>query len=439
MSSIFRGRLAPRSGLWLNRDFLNLWCGESISHFGNQIWALAIPLIAVLTLDASPFAVGLLTAAGQLPTLVFSLIAGAWIDRFRRRPVLIAANLGSAATLSLVPLAALAHILSIPLLLVIAFTAGSLAVVFDLTYTSYLPCVSGREHLVEANSKLEASASIAQVGGPGMAGILVSLFSAPYAVLIDAGSFVASAYFIRKIATPEPEPTRRSDRPELKMEIVAGLRFVVGHPILRALAASRSTLQFFSGGFFAVYVLFMARDLDLGSTAIGLIFAIGGVGAFAGAMLGGPLLRRIGLGHALILSFALFGLTGLLVPLAVLAPPVALPIVVASEFLQWLFIVAFSINDSSLRQSVVPDRMLGRVNGAYRFLTTGANPLGALGGGLLGGLIGLPATLAFCEVGMLAGVAWLAFSPIRHLRTFPGGEPLNDASETGLDEGRRRD
>jgi MFS family permease len=426
MSSIrrfSRFKRVPSTGLWRSRDFLNLWCADSISQFGNQISALAIPLIAVLTLHASPLAVGLLTAAGQTPSLLFSLLAGAWIDRFRRRPVLIAANLSSAATLALVPLAAVLDIISIPLLCAITFLAGTLAIVFDLAYTSYLPRLVGREHLVEANSKLEASASIAQVGGPGLAGVLVGLFTAPFAVLLDACSFLGSALLMSRITLPEPSPARQADRSKLRAEIGEGLRFLIKNPTLRALAGSSSTTKFFSAGFFSVYLLFLARNLDLGPTTIGLILATGGVGAFIGAMLGRPLLHRLGLGGAMIVSSALFGLTGLLIPLAVLAPRIALPMVIASEFLQWLFTVAYAVNAISLRQSVVPDEMQGRINGAYRFMTLGANPLGAAAGGLLGGLIGLPWTLVVTEIGMLTAVGWLVFSPVRGMRTYPRLEP----------------
>lgn len=409
----------PRAGLWGHRDFLRLWSGDAISQFGNQISALAIPLIAVLTLDASPFAVGLLTAAGQAPSLLFSLLAGAWIDRFRRRPVLIAANLGSAATLALIPLASAAHLLTMPLLCAVAFVAGALGLVFDLAYTSYLPRLVGREHLVEANARLEATGSIAQVGGPGLAGVLVGVLTAPFAVLLDALSFLASAFLIGKIETDEPEPARGDERPKLRAEIGEGLRYVTGRPVLRGLAGSSSTTKFFASGFFAVYLLYMARDLHLGPSTIGAILATGGAGAFIGAMLGRPMLDRLGLGRALIVSTALFGVTGLLIPLAVLAPRIALPMVVASEFLQWLFAVAYAVNAISLRQSVVPDELQGRVNGAYRFLTLGANPPGAAVGGALGGLIGLQWTLVVCEIGFFLALAWLIFSPIRTMRTFP--------------------
>lgn len=417
----------PATGLWAHGDFLRLWAGDSISQFGNQISALAIPLIAVLTLHASPFAVGMLTAAGQAPSLLFSLIAGAWIDRFRRRPVLIGANLGSAATLALLPIAALFDALNVPLLCAVAFVAGTLGLAFDLAYTSYLPLLVGREHLVEANGKLEASASIAQVGGPGLAGVLVGVLTAPFAVLLDALSFLVSAFSIAKIGAPEPPPARANREATVRAEIAEGLRYVASNRVLRGLAGSSGTTKFFASGFFAVYLLYMSRDLNLGATTIGLILATGGAGAFIGALLARPMLNRLGLGGALIGATLLFGITGLLIPLAALAPRIALPMVVASEFLQWLFAVAYAVNAISLRQSIVPNRMQGRVNGAYRFVTLGANPPGAAVGGVLGGLIGLQGTLVVCEVGFFLALAWLIFSPIRGMRTFPHEEPSEEA------------
>ncbi len=422
MSSIHRFR---RAGLWRHRDFLHLWAGESISQFGNQISALAIPLIAVLTLDASPLGVGLLAAIGQVPSLLFGLLAGAWIDRFRRKPLLIAANLGSAAALALTPIAALFGVLSLPLLCAISFLAGSLSLVFDISYISYLPRLVGREQLVDANSKLEASASIAQVGGPGLGGLLVGLFTAPYAILVDAISFASSAFLIGKIDSVEAEPEQFAKRPKLRTEIGDGLRFVIRDPVMRALVGRSATDSFFSAGFFAVYILFMSRNLGLGPTQIGLIFALGGVGAFIGAMLAAPLLRRLKLGPAFISANAMFGITGLLVPLAVLAPRIALPLIAASEFLQWLFYLAGAINGLSLRQSVTPDRMQGRVNGAYRFMSIGVKPVGSLAGGVLGGIIGLPWTLVVCEIGFLTSVGWIIFSPIRDMRTFPHENPAD--------------
>jgi len=416
-------RYFPNAGLWAQTDFLKLWSGESISQFGNQISALAIPLIAVLTLHASPIGVGLLFAFEQIPSLLFGLLAGAWIDRFRRRPLLIAVNLGSAAALATIPAAALLGVLTIPLLCAVAFTAGSLALVFDISYISYLPRLVGREHLVEANSKLEASSSIAQVGGPGLGGLLVGLFTAPYAIAIDAFSFLSSAFLIANITAAEPHPETPTVRTPIRTEIGEGLRYVAGHRVMRALIGRSATESFFAAGFFAVYILYMSRDLGLGPTMIGVVFAAGGVGAFIGALLAAPLLRKLTLGPAIISANAMFGLTGLLIPLAVLVPRITLPVIIAAEGLQWLFYVAGAIHARSLRQSVTPDHMQGRVNGAYRFVTVGISPLGSVIGGFLGVWIGLPWTLVVCEIGFLFCVVWMICSPIRNMRTFPEPEP----------------
>jgi MFS family permease len=399
--------------LWRQSDFVNLWAAQSVTQVGTQISMLAIPLIAAITLDASPFAIGVLAAASQAPALVLGLVAGAWLDRIRRRPVLIAADLGRAGLLALIPLAYALDFLSMGLLYVVAFAGGSLAIFFDVAYLSYLPALVKREQLVEANSKLEASNSAAQVVGPGLAGVLIGVFGAPFALVVDAISFVGSALLLRRIRTEEPVHEPEGPRISIREEIQTGLRCVVANPVLRALAGCSAVTNFAGFMFLAVYVVFMVRELGLGSTAIGIVFATGGLGALVGAVLAGPIVRRFGAGATLIAGQIGFGATGLLVPLALLVPRFALPLVVAAEFFQWLFLLIYAVNAISVRQCLSPDAMLGRVNATFVFLAKGMQPIGSVVGGLLGGLIGLPLTLVVGEIGMLFAVLWLIFSPLR--------------------------
>ncbi|HEX5499875.1 MAG TPA: MFS transporter, partial [Thermomicrobiales bacterium] len=414
------GAVAPRpSRLWRRRDFAALWAAETISQVGSQITAIALPLIAAIVLDASPMAVGLLAAAAWLPYLLFGLVAGVWADRLRRRPLMIAADLGRAATLTIVPIAAANGALGVETLVVVALVAGSLSVVFDVAYLAYLPGLVGREHLIEANGKLEASASAAQIVGPGLAGTLIGFAGAPFAVLFDAASFVVSALCIGRIRAPEPPPVPAAERLGLRTEISDGLRAVGGSPILRALAAASMTVSLAGYMFLAIYILYMARDLGLSANAIGFVLAAGGAGALLGALLAEPARRRLGIGPAILLGMFLFGATGMLVPLAVLAPRIALPLVVASEFLQWMAIVMHDVNAVSLRQGIVPDRMLGRVNGTMKFISWGLRPAGSLLGGLLGGVLGLAGTLVVSEFGMFLAFAWYLLSPIPRLRDIP--------------------
>ena len=414
-----RRNLVPRprlTGLWRHPEFLRFWAAQSISQVGTQVTVLALPLVAALSLDASPFAVGLLAAMETAPFLLVGLFAGVWVDRRRRRPLLIAADLGRAALLLTIPVAAFLGALRMELLYAVAFFGGVLTLFFDVAFVSYLPALVRRDELVDGNSKLQASASGAQVVGPGLAGTLIGLVGAPGALVVDAVSFLGSALLLARVRTPEPVPAPPVRRPHVWREIGEGLRAVGRQPVLRALATCSATINLAVGVFFAVYVLYMTRDLGLSPGAIGLVFAVGGVGALIGALLADPARRRFGAGPTIIAAQSLFGLTGLLVPLAVLVPAIALPMVVASEFLQWLTVLIYDVNAVSLRQAITPDRLQGRVSATLRVLGWGMRPVGALVGGYLGGVIGLAWTLVVGELGMLVAVLWLVASPLPRLR-----------------------
>jgi MFS family permease len=417
-------RLFRFGGLWRHADFRRFWAAETISQFGSQITLLALPLMAAITLDASPFEMGLLTAMGTLPFLLVGLFVGVWVDRMRRRPIMVATDIGRAAVLLVIPVAAWVDRLSIGALYAVAFLVGVLTVFFDVAYASYVPSLVRRERLVEANSKLQASASVAQVAGPGLGGVLVGLITAPVAILLDACSFLVSALFLRRIEAEEATPETHAERQPMLRQIREGLTVVGSDRVLRALVGTSAVNTFAGYVFLSVYILFMSRELDLGATAIGVVLATGGAGALIGAMLAEPAARRFGQGPALILGQFLFGATGLTVPLAILVPSIALPMIVAAEFLQWLTLLIYSVNAVSMRQTITPDRLLGRVNATARFVATGAQPLGSLAGGALGGLIGVPMTLVVGELGMFVAVAWLIWSPVRSIRR---ATPAEDA------------
>ena len=357
---------------------------------GSQISALALPLIAALTLGATPWQMGLLSAAGAAPILFVGLFAGVWVDRLRRRPLLIAMDIGRAALLLTIPLGSALGVLRIEILYIVALLVGALGVLF----------------------------SVAQVAGPGLGGVLVGLLGAAFAVIIDALSFLASALLIVGIRVNE-RSRAAADVGGVVAEIGEGLRVVVAHRILRVLAGCSATISLFGQMFLAVYVLYMTRDLGLGSVGVGLVFAAGGVGALVGAVVTTPATRRLGPGPAMIWAQLCFGLTGMAVPLAVLMPRVALPMVVASEFGQWMALSAYYVNAVSVRQALAPDHLQGRVNATMRFMAGGMQPIGALLGGALGGLIGLPLTLVVASVGMLFAFLWLLLSPVRTLRALP--------------------
>jgi MFS family permease len=407
------------SGLWHHREFLKFWAGSAISDVGSQVSALALPLIAALTLGATPWQMGLLTASGSAPVLLVGLFVGVWVDRLRRRPVMIATDLGRAILLLIIPLAAVAGVLRMELLYVVLLLTGSLTVLFDVAHLSFVPSLVTPDRLVEGNSKLETTSAAAQVAGPSLGGVLVSLLGAPFAVLVDALSFVGSALFIARTRVTESAPEARGERSGVLTEIGEGLRVVVNDRIRRALAGCSATTILFGNMFLAVYVLYMTRDLGLSAVGVGLVFGTGGVGSLAGSVVAEPLARRFGPGKTMIGAQVLFGLTGLFVPLAVLVPQVALPMIVASELGQWTALLVYYVNAISVRQAITPDRLQGRVNATMRVLAGGANPIGAVIGGALGGVIGVPSTLVVASFGMLLSFLWLLLSPVRNLRAMP--------------------
>jgi MFS family permease len=399
-------------------EFLKLWAASAISDIGSQITVVALPLIAALTLSASAWEMGLLSAAGSAPIVLVGLLAGVWVDRVRRRPMLIAADAGRAVLLLAIPLASVAGVLRIEMLYAVALLVGVLTVLFDVAYLSFLPSLVERSQLIEGNSKLEATSSAAQVTGPGLGGLLVGTLGAAFAVLLDALSFVVSALFIAAIRVKEVSLPPH-DRAGMMAEIGEGLRVVFTDRILRVLVGCSATTNLFGRMFLAVYVLYMTRDLGLGPVGVGLVFSTGGVGALVGALAAERVTRRFGPGPTMTWAQFLFGLTGMAVPLAVLLPRVALPMVVASEFGQWLAVTIYYVNVVSVRQALIPDRLLGRVNATARFVGGGALPIGALLGGALGEAIGLPLTLVVAEFGMLLAFLWLFLSPVRSLRELP--------------------
>jgi predicted MFS family arabinose efflux permease len=406
-------------GLWRHPDFMRLWIGQTISEFGSVVTRDALPLLAVLTLSATPAQMGVLAALGSLPALLIGLPAGAWVDRLRRKPIMIASDVASAALLVTIPIAWLLGALRIEQLYVVAALAGALALLFDVAYTSYLPSLVDREHVVEGNSKLSASESVAEVGGSALAGALVQILSAPLTILIDAASFLVSAVSLLLIHKPEPRPAP-VEQPNLRREIADGLRALFGQPVLRAMALARITATFFGNFYAALYVMYAIRELGIGPAVLGLIIASGGIGSFLGALLAGPLARRLRLGTLLIGCTIVGGALGLLTPLAA-----GQSLVVAATF---LFVgqisgdmldTVYLIHALSLRQVITSDAMLGRMNASMEFLQGGVATAGVLAGGLLGEAIGVRGAVWIAALGSGAEFLWLLFSPVRALRVMP--------------------
>jgi MFS family permease len=415
----------PQPGLWRHRDFLKLWSAQTVSQFGSQISALAIPLVAIVVLQATALQMGVLQALETLPFLLISLPAGVWVDRLRRRPLLIVGDLGRAAALAWIPVAHVLGVLAIWQLYVVALIVGVLTVFFDVAYQSYLPSLVGRDQLVDGNAKLQISASGAQVAGPPVAGVLIGLLTAPIAVLLDALSFLGSALFIFGIRRHEPAPEVTRDaagnRTGMLAEMREGLRYVLGHRLLRSIAACTGTGNLFSSMAWAVLLLYLVRELGMSPELIGVVLGIGSIGFLVGALLPARVQRLIGLGPAIVVSAFIEGAAFLLVPLAPRSSPI--PFLVVAQLVMGMAVVVYNVSQVSLRQAITPDRLQGRMNATMRFLVWGTMPVGAVIGGYLGGAIGLRETLFVGTIGEALGFLFVLFSPVRSLRTMPAQQP----------------
>jgi MFS family permease len=409
---------AKRATLWRHPDFLELWIGQTISEVGSRISRDGLPLTAVLVLGASPAQMGVLLAIGTSATLLFGLGVGVLVDRLRRRPVLIAADLGRALVLGWVPLAFVMKILSLPQLYAVAALTGVLTVFFDVAYQSYLPTLVERTHVLEGNRKLGLSSSTAEIVGPGLTGVLIQLITAPVAILFDAISYLFSAGSVALIRKPEPAPKPRADV-HVWTEIRAGGRFLAQHPLLRALGRRSATYYFFNGFVASLYSLYAIRELHMRPAVLGLAIAVGGVGNLIGALVSERVVRRFGLGPTFVVTSLVIGVAFLLIPLAGVLSRFSIALMMTSQLVGDMAWSIYNIHELSLRQSVTPDHVLGRVNAAMQLLTRGVFPAGAILGGVLGAAIGLRGTLTVAGLGILFSSVWLMVSPVRTLREQP--------------------
>jgi MFS family permease len=407
------------TGLWRHPDFAKLWVAHTVSGLGTGITGQALPFTALLVLGASAGDMGLLAACAGAPVLLVILFAGVWADRLRRRPILIAADIGRAALLVTIPAAAVLGVLSLGQLFIVAALVESLSLFFNVAYRSYLPTLVQRERLVEGNSKLSAGGSVAEISGPALGGVLVQWLSAPFALLFDAASFLFSALFLGSIRTPEPPSAPPEERQSVRSEIGEGLRVVLSNPVLRALAACSGTFTFFGNFFHALYALYAVRDMGMPPGIVGVLIGAGGIGALVGAVLVGPITRRFGVGPTLIGSLTFAGIVGLPIVLVNGPLPVSVAVFFATQLVGDIAICIYLVTDMSLRQALVPDRLLGRANASMGFLVGGLGPVGALLGGLLGELIGARLTLTVAITAITLAPLWLFFSPARTLREPP--------------------
>jgi len=430
--------------LWRNSNFLKLWTSETISQFGSQFTGLALPLTAIIILSADSVQVGILNFAGSVPWLMFGLLAGVWIDRHRKQRIMVTSNILRGSILVLIPIAAVLGViakLGIPFLYAISFAVGFLQVFFDITYQSYLPSLVRRDQLVEGNRNLQASASTAQVAGPTIAGIIISIITAPIAIAIDAASFFASALALGRIEHEEVID-REIATPSVLADIREGLHVVFGDRRLRMIAGCTGTSNFFSTGLGTLFLLYLIQpspaglgvSKNLAGVTAGIIFSVASVGALVGVAISNRAAKSIGVGPAIIGSILIGGLGAIpyytsgsltaspLFTLGGFAVNWSMLSIMAGQFVSFIATVVYNVNQVSLRQAIVPLRLQGRMNATMRFLVWGTIPLGALTGGLLGEFLGLRTAIGIAILGGSLAFLWVLLSPVRSLKRIP--EPL---------------
>jgi MFS family permease len=422
--------------LWRNRTFLAVWSAGTISIFGSLITRTALPFAAILVLDAGALQISAVRGAEEIASLLVGLFAGAWVDRLRRRPIMIAADLGRAILLGSIPVAFIAGALGMSQLVFVAFFAAVLTTIFDVADRSYLPTVVPRHQLVDANSALTASGSVAEFTSFGIGGFLINLFTAPIAILVDAVSFIISAVLLGSIRRPEPPTKPVHHREPVLREIRDGLRIVARSPILRALALAHGGTHILWGVFGTAYLLFANKELGLDPAAIGIIAALGGVGSLLGAVAAPKLVRRLGMGRTILGGMVLFALGNLLIPLAP-AHAVLLggAFLIAQQLIGDSGGTVYEIVETSLVQSSVDNRIIGRVNATFFTFTTLMTLAGVVIGGVVAEVAGLRPAFAIGLLGAVLSIVVVWLSPVRQIRdtTLTAG-PVMPGEEAPLTE-----
>jgi MFS family permease len=407
--------------LWRNQAFVRVWSAATISIFGSLVTRIALPLAAILVLGSGTVEVALLRSLDLGATFVFALIAGAWVDRLRRRPVLIWADLGRAALLGTIPVAFVLGVLSYPQLLVVSALTAILTTFFDAADNAYLPTIVDRGELVGANSALEASSSAAEFSAFGISGFLVQALSAPIAIAVDAASYLVSAVLLATIRRPEAAPPPRADREPILTEIRVGLGLVRHDPVLRAFAVAQMSLAALWGVFGAIWFLFVLDELGLSPAVLGVVAAVGGASSFIGAVVAERATRRWGIGPVVIGAMVLAAVGNAFIPLAPSGLPlIAIACLVAQQLIADSAVTVYDVTDVSVRQAIVHDRALGRVTSTFDVAAVLAQLVATLAAGVLAESIGLRAAAWLAPLGGVVGAAVLWFSPVRGLVTLPG-------------------
>jgi MFS family permease len=411
--------------LWRDRSFLGVWSASTVSIFGSLITRTALPFAAIIVLDAGAGEIAAIRSAELIAGLIVGLVAGAWVDRLRRRPIMIWADLGRAVLLGSIPVTAVLGLLGMPQLLIVSFGAAVLSTFYDVADNAYLPTVVSRKKLVAANSALTATGSVAEFSAFGIGGFLIEIFTAPIAIAIDAVTFVVSALLLGTIRKKEPPPTPHEDREPVLREIREGIRIVFRSPLLRALALSHGGTHILWGVFGTSYLVFAYDELKLGAAAVGVIAAVGGLGSLVGSTLAPIMVRRLGIGHSIVLGILGFTIGNALIPLApagaaaLLGIPVGALFLIGQQIIGDSLATVYEVTEVSLQQASVSDRVLGRVNASFHTFTTLMTLVGAVAGGIIAEAWGLRAAFWVGLLGAVLSLLVVWFSPVRHVREAP--------------------
>ncbi|MFZ5675164.1 MAG: MFS transporter [Pseudomonadota bacterium] len=406
--------------LWRHADFMRLWAAQAVSAFGARITREGLPLAAVLTIQATPFELSVLAALAMGPGLVVGLFAGGHVDRSRRRPILIAMDIVRALVLMTVPVAAWSGMLSMPQLYIVAASVGAASVLFDIADNAYLPSLIASEDLLEGNAKLNTTGSVAEIGGPALSGILFQLLTVPVAIAVNAATYLVSAGFLSAIRGIETPPPVSGEAVSLRRDMKLGLGAIFGDPFVRPIFVITLAEAFFGSFLAGLYVLYAIDTLGLSPAMMGVTIAVGGLGALAGAMLGPILVGKLGVGRSILMAALGYGATSVLIPLAQGEPRLAMAVLMVAQFVGDGLAVAGSVVAVSLRQTVLPLAIMGRVGAAFHVGTGSLAVLGALLGGVLATSLGIRETLYIASAGLVLAPLWAMLSPLWRQHDMPG-------------------
>ena len=413
----------PSGALWKHAGFMRLWAAQTVSSFGARITREGLALASVLTIDARPWQLGILAALALGPGLLVGLVAGGFVDRSPKRRIMIGSDLARTAVLATVPVAAWLHLLTMNQLYIVALAMGALSVLFNIADRAYLPHLIAREHLMEGNTKLSTTDSLAEIGGPALAGTLVQLLTAPFAIAVNAGTYLFSAIFLILIREREESTDEHKKRATMLSDLRTGFAAYLGNPLLRPLMLMAGLNPLFGGVFSALYIIYAIKTLGLHPWLLGLVIGVGGVASLIGTWMSPWLVHRFGVGRTIVYGYLIAGASAVCVPLASAPTWFAVAMLATAQLFGDSFAVAGMIPSASLQQSVIPRRVLGRAGAAMSVAGGAPAVLGALIGGLAGSLLSPRLALTLAALGIALTPLLGLFSPLPLLRAIPAGEP----------------